>query len=331
MTRSSYAGRFCSALETRIALRSVRSYAGYARCDVSRALPRSLPSHRANDIPILRHSIFMLFGRMEIDDMRFHNHIALVTGAAGGIGRHLCSRLGQAGAHIGLIDRDTAALERLDRELKAAGIRCAPIVADVGNRDQARAAVEMIEKELGPIEILVAAAGISGSWVDNLHVRQFEEMVQTNFLGAVFSSEAALSGMLRRRHGHIVGLSSVAAFFPLPFQSAYCASKAALSSYLQCLRGRLRRSGVKVTVVHLGFVRTPMLVGTLAEVGVPTPLGTIEPEVAAEKIIAAIRRGRQSVYVPRLAGWLAALGRGLPPTLYDWVTMRVRDYLRLPH
>ena len=107
-----------------------------------------------------------------------------MTGAAGGMGRALCMRLGREGAHLGLVDRDEAALKQVQLDLERAGVRCAAAPADVRSRDQLRAAIDTVTKALAPVDICVAAAGVCGiSSADDLRVPVLEEMLQVNFLG----------------------------------------------------------------------------------------------------------------------------------------------------
>jgi short-subunit dehydrogenase len=256
--------------------------------------------------------------------MQFKDRVALVTGAANGIGRSLCFRMGREGASIGLVDRNGPGLAQLGAELDAAGIRHAAATADVRSRDDIRAASAAVAAALGAIDILVASAGVGGvSGVDDLKVAELELILQVNFLGVVYAIEAVLPDMLRRKRGQIVGIASLAAFRAIPFESAYCASKAAVAAYLEGLRPALRRRGVIVTTVFPGFVRTALLDGILAATGAPVPRDTMDLEPAAERIITAIRRDRRIACFPWTTTLLARGGRVLPAAVYDWVMTRL--------
>ena len=264
--------------------------------------------------------------------MHFTDRVVLLTGAAGGIGRALSFRLGRAGARLGLIDRNADGLAALESELKAAGVRCGVAVADVRVRDETRAAVEGLSTALGPVDILVAGAGLCGfSVVDDLAVPQLEAILQVNFLGVVYAIEAVLPGMLQRANGQIVGIASLAAVRALPFESAYCASKAALATYLESLRPTLRRRGIKVTTIFPGFVRTPLLENLLTTSGAPAPPGVIEADKAATIIAEAIRRGRRVSCFPRSTSWLAHASRWLPAGIYDRVMTRLASRIPLSY
>lgn len=256
--------------------------------------------------------------------MQFREQVVVVTGAAAGMGRELSLRASRQGARVGLIDRDVTGLQQLQNELTSAGVRCCAAVADLRCRDEARAAIDRVVERLGAVDVLIASAGVCGvSSVDDLCVSDVERMMQINFLGVVYTIEAVLGEMLQRGSGHIVGISSLAAFRGLPYESGYCASKAALSAYLESLRPALRKRGVVVTTVFPGFVRTGLLAGVLADTGAAPPPGVVSVEKAAEQILSAIRRRSRVHCFPLSTTLLAHISRSLPAGIYDWVMGRV--------
>jgi short-subunit dehydrogenase len=264
--------------------------------------------------------------------MEFKDRVVLVLGAAGGIGRAICTQMGRGGASLGLVDRDATKLMALQEELGVANIRCVAAVADVRSREQTRAAVEKVGAQLGPVDILVAAAGVCGvSLVEDLRVDELETIMQVNFLGVVYAIEAVLPSMLERKRGQIAAIASLAAFRGIPFESAYCASKAALTSYLESLRPPLRRRGIEVTTLFPGFIRTPLLENLLAEGRAAAPPGVIEPEKAASRIVWAIRRGRRVYAFPWGLSLLVHLSRFLPARLWDRIQTRMARTFRLPY
>jgi short-subunit dehydrogenase len=131
-------------------------------------------------------------------------------------------------------------------------------------------------------------------------------------MGAVYAVEAFLPAMLGRHSGHIVGVSSMAAYRGFPLTNAYCASKAALNVFLEGLRAEISDRGVKVTTVCPGFVRTPM---TARNTG-PMPF-LMDADVAARRILGAVRRGRRVYNFPWPMAALMALVRLLPGGLLD--------------
>jgi short-subunit dehydrogenase len=185
--------------------------------------------------------------------------VVIVTGASSGIGRALVTRLAAEGYRVGLIARRRDRLEAAAAAIEVSGGSAAASVADVGDCAALRAAVREIEAQLGPADVMVANAGFAApTRVDTLNTAEVEETFRVNVLGVIYSVEAVLPGMLNRGHGHLLAISSLAAFKGLPSESAYCASKAAVNAYMEGLRIALRKRGVVVTTICPGFVQTEM-------------------------------------------------------------------------
>jgi short-subunit dehydrogenase len=154
--------------------------------------------------------------------------------------------------------------------------------------------------------------------MDPVNVEMVETTFRVNTLGVVYCFAAVTPEMLRRKSGHLVAISSLAGFRGLPGESAYCASKAAVNVYLDGLRIHLRGTGVRVTTVCPGFVKTPM-----TEKNTFHMPGLMDAPTAARKIVRAIRSGRKVYAFPWRLHLLVKLSRWLP----DWVMARVMsDY-----
>jgi short-subunit dehydrogenase len=251
--------------------------------------------------------------------MTLRGKVAVVTGAASGIGRALCQELARQGACLGLLDRNAEGLTSLETELRAQGTPCRQVVADVGDRPAVHSALSTLVAALGPVDLLITCAGITGATlVDDLAVAQTEAILRVNFLGVVYSLEAVLPDMLARQRGHIVALASLAGCRGLPFSAGYSASKAALMTYLEGLRPSLRRRGIAVTTVLPGFVRTPLM----RNAPVQPPMAMMEPETAAWHILRAIRRRSRVYAFPWSTSLLLKVLGWLPPWLYDWCMVR---------
>lgn len=251
--------------------------------------------------------------------MTLRGQVAVVTGAASGMGRALCQELAREGVHLGLIDRDAEGLVSLEKDLRQKGAICYQTTADVSDRQAVRGSIRAIVAELGPIEMLVACAGITGTTlVDDLAVERTEAILRVNMLGVVYALDAVLPDMIARQRGHIVALSSLAGCRGMPFSAAYSASKAALMTYLESLRPPLRRRGIAVTTVLPGFVRTPLM----ANAPVQPPMAMMEPEAAARHILRAIRRRSRVYSFPWSTSLLLRVLQLLPPWLYDWCMAR---------
>jgi short-subunit dehydrogenase len=240
--------------------------------------------------------------------------VAVVTGAAGGIGSNLCRQLARAGAHVGLLGRTGEKLGILSDELCQAGAAVCSRVVDVGDRRALAAALAEVETELGPIELLLHNAGVGKpTQATAPDLDDLEEMLRVNYLGSVYAIEAVLPGMLARGRGRIIAVNSLGARRGMAWSAGYSASKAALATYLESLRPPLRRRGITVTTVFLGFVRTPMT----AALPLGLPILMMRPEIAACRILRAALAGRREASYPWHQAAFAALLRRLPAWAFD--------------
>ena len=243
----------------------------------------------------------------------------LLTGAARGIGRASALALANSGHRLALIDRDESGLASLAESLKSRGLTAESEPADVTDRDGLRAAVARFEDSLGPIEVLVACAGVGAiaRGVD-LDTASLRAMLEVNVLGVAHAIEAVLPGMIGRGRGHLVGISSVAGYRGLPWMPGYSASKAALSTYLEALRPALKLRGVRITTVCPGFVRT----GLTAATPFRRPVPMLEPEQAATAIVRAVDRRPRDLVFPLSARFGMGMLRKLPAGAFDWLMDR---------
>ncbi len=216
--------------------------------------------------------------------------VVIVTGASSGIGRALVFQLAAAGYRVGLIARRRELIDQAAAEINDAGGSAVAAAADVGDRSSLRAAIVEIESRLGPADVMVANAGFGATTrLDPLNTRDVEQTIRVNVLGVIYSIEAVLPGMIARGRGHLLAVSSLAAFKGLPGESAYCASKAAVNAYMEGLRISLRSRGVVVTTVCPGFVKTPM-----TPMKSPTPF-LMSADAAARRIARLIAQRRGGV------------------------------------
>jgi NAD(P)-dependent dehydrogenase (short-subunit alcohol dehydrogenase family) len=243
----------------------------------------------------------------------FANQVVLITGAASGLGRQLALTLAAEGAAIAALDLQSEPLQKLAADL--AGKRCAWAVADVTDPAALRVAVDSLQERLGPIDLLIASAGI-GRETSALAFRpeDFEAVVRVNLIGVANSVAAVLPGMMARRRGHLVAISSLASFRGLPRMAAYCAAKAGVNALMDSLRVELKPSGIVVTTVCPGWIRTPMTDNL--KVVMPD---LMEVEDATQRILDAMRRRRPFYAFPRSTAWRVRLLRWLPAGLGDWL------------
>jgi short-subunit dehydrogenase len=247
--------------------------------------------------------------------MSFANQVAVITGASSGIGWALALELAKQGARVGLVARRREQLEELAEQIKQAGGTAALAAADVVDREQTVGAIRRVAGELGPVGLLIANAGVGVPTVlDPLNVGQLEKMFRVNVFGVIYAIEAVLPDMLRRRAGHLVAVSSLAAYKGLPGESGYTSSKAAVNNFMEGLRIQLRGKGIAVTTVCPGFVKTPM-----TEVNQFHMPFLLEADEAARRIVRALRRRKKVYNFP----WQTALLMKVTTWLPDWVMARV--------
>jgi NAD(P)-dependent dehydrogenase (short-subunit alcohol dehydrogenase family) len=198
-----------------------------------------------------------------MDGARFDvaGKVALVTGAARGLGRACALELGRAGADValGLRDRADQQWAPLASELRALGRRVVPLQMDVTRREQIAAAVTEAERELGRIDILVNNAGIGPpNRADAVTEEDFDRTLAVNLKGTFFVSQAVGRLMIRGgAGGRIINLSSQAGFVALPTESVYCMTKAAIAHLTKCLAVEWAPHGINVNAVAPTFIRTP--------------------------------------------------------------------------
>jgi len=192
--------------------------------------------------------------------------IALVTGAAGGIGRCISARLAAAGASLALVDIDRDGAEALLADLGAKGVA---IAADLSAPGDVRAAVTEAEEHLGPLDILVNNAGISGVGPPKPSVdtplEEWEKTLAINVTAPFLFCQAVLPGMVERGRGAIVNVASMAGILCLPGRVSYAASKAALISLTKTLALEHARSGVRINAICPSWADTPFIAARLAQ------------------------------------------------------------------
>lgn len=250
--------------------------------------------------------------------MPFANQVAIVTGASSGIGWALAKELARHRCAVGVIARRQERLEALVQEIEAAGGRAAWATADVGDQAQTRAAVQSIRERLGPIDLMIANSGIGTSTtIDPMNVADVEAMMRINLLGVVYSIDAVLPEMLQRGKGHLAAVSSLAAYQGLPGESGYCASKAAVNSFMEGMRMQLRPHHIAVTTICPGFITTPMTAQN--EFQMPFLMSA---EQAAVLIVGALSRKKKVYDFP----WQTSLLMKLLAWLPDWLIIRVTNH-----
>jgi short-subunit dehydrogenase len=185
----------------------------------------------------------------------------MITGASSGIGKSLAFELARKGYSLALAARSVDRLEKIKKEIIAA--HNPPAVAvrplDVTHYEDVFKAVDEMALELDGLDIVFANAGIGlGERVGRGDFEKAKATIEVNLIGGIATVDAAVAYFLKKGKGHIVGTSSVAAFRGMPRNSAYSASKAGFSVYLETVRVELLRKNIHVTVLYPGYIDTPL-------------------------------------------------------------------------
>jgi short-subunit dehydrogenase len=237
---------------------------------------------------------------------RLQGRSVWLVGASSGIGAALAAELWERGATVAVSARRRGALEAVAED------RMVVAEVDVTDRWSVDRAATRVREEIGDIDIAVLNAGYweqmdAGAWDREV----FAQHVDVNLLGVSNTLGAVLPQMIERGRGHIVGIASVAGYRGLPGAEAYGATKAAQINLLEAMRGALARSGVAVTTVCPGFVRTDMT----AVNDFPMPF-MVEPQQAARSICDGLERGRMEIVFPLPMALLMKAARLLPVRLW---------------
>jgi short-subunit dehydrogenase len=244
--------------------------------------------------------------------------VALVTGASRGIGREVAKQAVARGAQVGLVARSAA---DLDEVLSLVGGRGVAVPADVADAAQVTDAVRQVEAALGPVDVVVANAGIGafGPFAAT-EVDEVERLTRVNWLGTAYVIRAVLPGMVARRRGHVAVVASIAGRMGAPLEALYSATKFAQVGLAEALEVELAPYGIGVSVVNPGPVATDFFAarGHPYDRRFPRP---VSPERVAAEVVDAVERGRAERFVPR---WLrqALVSRVLVPPLYRWGARR---------
>ena len=250
--------------------------------------------------------------------MDWQDKVVLITGASSGIGRALAIELARRGAAVGLLARREDLLREVAEEIETQGGKAIALPADVTDAGAVRAAVGALRNEFGPIDLLIANAGVGATIAaDKLESEGSSKVFSVNVIGAVNSVTAVIPQMIERGCGQLAVISSLAAYRGLPKSAAYCASKAAVSALFESLRLDLQPQGIDVTIVHPGFIKTPLTAGREAKL----PF-LLEVDDAANKIIRAIEKRKKSYAFPWQLATLVRAGMVMPNFIYDWISSR---------
>lgn len=253
--------------------------------------------------------------------MSFNGKVALVTGGASGMGRICALRLAAKGARVAIFDLNEEGLqETANQSDNITAYRC-----NIASQEEVNRKVQQVVEELGPIDRLTHAAGIMPSrTLVNQEPDDVMRLMQINFAGTVYMVKAVLPAMLERDAGEIISFGSIAGQAIVPSLGSYCASKAAVNTYMESLIWELSKTNLRIHLVCPPAVNTPLVDQTLS---VDTPGSLLEAKKTGrlgdpEKIVDAIDKGvakNKKIIYPGEA-WFLYMWHALFPSLW-WKTL----------
>lgn len=272
--------------------------------------------------------------RRHVNQRDFAGKVVFITGGSRGLGLALAEHFLRAGAHVAIAARDPAELAKAKRHLlllmpQANGPTVLDVVCDVTDPSRIGVAVETVQRNLGPIDVLVNNnAGIMAvAPLLNQSERHFEEAMDTNFYGAMHTTFAILPGMLKRRNGSIINIASIGGLVAVPHMLPYTASKFALVGFSRGLHAEVMSSGVNVLTVCPWLMRTGSHLHAkvggkqAAEYGwfslaATLPLVAVPAQVAARQIVEATAAGKSELLISAWALIAAKIAANAP----TWTT-----------
>ena len=252
--------------------------------------------------------------------------VAIVTGGASGMGQITARRLARQGAKVAIFDVNEQGLADTAAEAdNITAFRC-----DISDRTDVDAKVAEVESSLGPVDLLVHAAALMPSYklADHVH-EDHERLFRINYFGTVYMVRAVLPSMVSRNSGRIISFGSIAGVAMVPKMGAYCATKAAVNTYIEVLQNEIRDTGVRIHLVCPPAVNTPLVDQTVAT---DTP-GSIteakksgrlaDPEKMIDGIEKGVRKDKDIIYPgeARLLYWW----RVFAPKLWWKVVMKFEN------
>ena len=263
--------------------------------------------------------------------MKIKEKVVVVTGAGSGMGRELTLELVRRGSKVAAIDMRQ---ETLNETAKLAGKNVETFLLDVTNRAEVAAIPAKVSSKMGEVDVLINNAGIIQPFVkiNDLTFEQAEKVMNVNFYGPFAMIKAFLPGLLTRPAAHILNVSSMGAYAPVPGQSVYGASKAAVKLLTEGLRSELLGTNVGVTVVFPGAVATN--ISTNSGLAMPanadaqnSQFKSLPAPIAAKKMIDAIESGKPRITIGRDAKTMDRLSRLNPVFAANLIYKQMKSLL----
>ena len=255
--------------------------------------------------------------------MSFENKVIWITGASSGIGRALAMEFAKRKARLLISGRRKEALEELRTLLEAQNVECKLLLFDLSKPEEVVSAAEKWKKFYPRIDVLINNGGVSQrSLTVETALEVDRRVMEINFFSAVILTKAVLPGMIERKSGHVVAISSVVGKFGFSLRSAYSASKHALHGFFESLAIENQKNNISVTVVCPGRVKTNVSVNALTHDG--TAYGKMDEgqekgmpvDACASSIVKAMIANKKEVYIGKKEVIMIYLKRFIPSLFY---------------
>jgi short-subunit dehydrogenase len=240
--------------------------------------------------------------------------VVLITGASSGIGKATALVFANCSANLVLASRNLQKLKEVEAKTKQAGVRVMALRCDITSRADVHNVVQKAVEDFGRIDIAVCNAGIYfRKPAVEQSIDEVRGVMETNFFGTLNCIYEVLPLFLAEKKGHIVVTSSLDGKKGLPIDSAYSASKAALTGFMESLRQELRHTSIHISAVFPGRTDTPMI----ENITLPSKRLVVPPEKVAKAILKAVVRNKREVLVPYLSSKMYVLVNSISPRMGD--------------
>jgi len=268
--------------------------------------------------------------------MKIHGKVFIVTGAGSGMGRQLSLQLIAKGAKVGGIDLHEGPLMETLELCGGNQSLFFPIVHDITNFEKSGEIVTAIEQHFGYVDAIINNAGIIQPFIkiQDLSIEKIIQVMNVNFYGTVYLTKAILPILLKRPEAHVVNISSMGGFLPVPGQSVYGASKAAVKLFSEGLYAELKNTSVRVSVVFPGAIATNITANSGVTIDIPVEeqsknasMQALPAEKAAQIIIDGIQKDQFHILVGTDSKFLNFLYRLAPQYATDFITKKMQSLL----
>lgn len=245
---------------------------------------------------------------------------ALITGASSGLGWGLAKWFASRGVKVYAAARREEQLHSLAAECEGLSGEVVPLRLDVADAEGTLSRITALDAKCGGLDLVIANAGVGGDTpAKQMDFSVVQHTIDVNVTGAAATLCAALPMMVERDRGHLVGISSLAAYRGLPKMAAYCASKAFVATFLESLRVDLSNTKVRVTSIHPGFVKSAMT----AKNKFKMPF-LLETDDACDRMARAILRGDSEFAFPWQLSGLMSLGKSMPNGMWNAAARKMK-------